>query len=60
MARIKLDLDQEAYQRLVELATTERRPITMQAEVIIRRGLGLPLSREIGETIPRKTREVQT
>jgi hypothetical protein len=42
MAQLKLDVDAETYQRLVEDAVAERRPIDWQAEVTLRRALGLP------------------
>ena len=42
MARIKLDLDPDTYQRLVERAVDERRPIVWQAEVELQRALGGP------------------
>lgn len=42
MAQIKLDLDTETFSRLVASALDERRPIPWQAEVILRRALGLP------------------
>ena len=42
MPAIKLDLDQETYERLVEDAVAERRPIVWQAEVALRRAFGLP------------------
>jgi hypothetical protein len=39
---LKLDVDSEAYARLIDRAATERRPIPWQAEVELRRALGLP------------------
>ena len=42
MPAIKLDLDQETYARLAEQAVAERRPVDWQAEVALRRALGLP------------------
>ena len=42
MARIKLELSPAAYQRLVEEALRERRPVDWQAEVMLTRALGLP------------------
>jgi hypothetical protein len=39
---LKVDVDSEAYERLVDRATTERRPVPWQAEVELRRALGLP------------------
>jgi hypothetical protein len=47
---LKLDIDPEAYARLVAEADTERRPITWQAEIMLRRALGLPFP-------PAETRE---
>ena len=42
MPAIRLDLDQETYERLVEDAVAKRRPIAWQAEVALRRAFGLP------------------
>lgn len=46
--RLKLDLDTETTERLIDAAITERRPLPLQAEVILRRALGLsfPAPRE--------------
>jgi hypothetical protein len=46
MANLRLDVDFETYERLVESAVNERRPITWQAEVVLRRALGLPFPPE--------------
>ena len=46
MANLRLDVDFETYERLVEVAVSERRPITWQAEVVLRRALGLPFPPE--------------
>jgi len=40
--RIKLDLDTETTERLIQAAISENRPVGMHAEVILRRALGLP------------------
>jgi hypothetical protein len=40
MQRIRLDLDQQTFERLARAAAEERRPIPWQAEVIIRRAVG--------------------
>lgn len=40
--RLKLELDEDASTRLVEQAALERRPVTWQAEVLLRKALGLP------------------
>ena len=42
MPRLRLDLDEQLYDRLVEAAVAERRPIIWQAEITLRRALGLP------------------
>ena len=42
--RLKLDLDEDATARLVEQAVVERRPVPWQAEVLLRKALGLPFS----------------
>ncbi len=42
MATLKLNLDTETLERLIERAVQERRPIVWQAEVELRRALGLP------------------
>lgn len=40
--RIKLELDQETTEKLVEIAMREKRPPAWQAEVLLRTSLGLP------------------
>jgi hypothetical protein len=42
MASLRLDIDADTYTRLVERAVAERRPINWQAEVELRRAVGLP------------------
>ena len=42
--RLKLDLDEDATARLVKQAVVERRPVPWQAEVLLRKALGLPFS----------------
>ena len=42
--RLKLDLDEDATARLVEQAVVERRPVPWQAEILLRKALGLPFS----------------
>lgn len=37
---LKIDLDPESLSRLAELAVSERRPVALQAEVLILQGLG--------------------
>ncbi len=42
MALVRVSLDSETYQRLLETALCERRSVPLQAEVVLRRALGLP------------------
>lgn len=42
--RLKLELDGETAEKLVEAAEAERRPTAWEAEVLLRRALGLPLT----------------
>jgi hypothetical protein len=42
MPVVKVDVDAETYARLADQAVAERRPIGWQAEVALRRALGLP------------------
>jgi hypothetical protein len=42
MPRLKLEVDQETWQRVVDQADAERRPPVWQAEVLLRRAVGLP------------------
>lgn len=42
MPVLKIEVDSETYDRLVEQAVAERRPVIWQAEISIRRALGLP------------------
>jgi hypothetical protein len=39
--RIRLELDDETREKLIEAAIRERRPVGLQAEVLLRRALGL-------------------
>jgi hypothetical protein len=43
--RLRLELDQETHDALLKAALVEKRPIDWQAEVILRRALGLPFPR---------------
>jgi hypothetical protein len=47
--RIRLELDNETTERLIERAAEERRPVPWQSEVMLRRALGLPFPRREGE-----------
>lgn len=40
--RLKLELDEETTARLVEQAAAGKRPIAWQAEITLRKALGLP------------------
>lgn len=42
MPTIRLSLEQEAFDRLARRAVRDYRPVTWQAEVLLRRALGLP------------------
>ncbi len=55
MAQIKVDLDRETTVRLAQCAAEERRPMPWQAEVMIRRALGLVAPVDI--TVSDSTRE---
>lgn len=41
--RLRLDLDRETSAALMEAASADLRPVTMHAQVILRRSLGLPV-----------------
>jgi hypothetical protein len=41
VAKVRLDLDRETFQALTDRALRERRPVDWQAEVILRKALGL-------------------
>jgi hypothetical protein len=41
MPKLRLDLDDETFQALADIAFTERRPVPFQAEVLLRQALGL-------------------
>jgi hypothetical protein len=43
--RIRLDLDEETTEQLIKSAASERRPVPWEAEVLLRRALGLPFPR---------------
>lgn len=42
MARLRLDVDQETWEALVQVSLDKRRPVPWQAEVLLRQSLGLP------------------
>jgi len=42
MPRLRLDLDRETFDALTSQALAQRRPVILQAEVILRQTLGLP------------------
>jgi hypothetical protein len=48
--KLRLELDELLGSALLEQAIAERRPISMQAEVALRRALGLPVP------VPTKTK----
>ncbi len=40
--RLRLDIDKETHDRLLQVSLLEKRPIHWQAEVLLRCALGLP------------------
>ena len=42
MPILKVEVDSETYNRLVEQAVAERRPVVWRAEIALRRAVGLP------------------
>ncbi len=42
MAQLRINLDTETYQQLLNRALAERRPVPWHAEVMLRRALDLP------------------
>jgi len=42
MPDLRLKPDRETYDRLVEIAGVQRRPVGWQAEVLLRQAVGLP------------------
>jgi hypothetical protein len=49
--RIKIELDPEATDRLIEVAIAHRRPVPMQAEVLLLEALGFRLPRLTGAAL---------
>jgi hypothetical protein len=50
MPRLRLDLDRETFDALADKAFSERRPVPLQAEVILRQALGLEFPYPNGDT----------
>lgn len=46
--RLKLELDSEVTEKLIEAALHEKRPLAWHAEVLLRRALGLSFPPEPG------------
>ncbi len=44
--RLRLELDSQTAEALAQSAIRELRPATLQAEVLLRRALGLPVPKE--------------
>lgn len=44
--RLTLKLDEAALERLMAQASAEKRPLAWQAEVLLRRALGLPFPQD--------------
>ena len=51
MPELTLNIDRQTYSALVDRAISERRPVDLQAEVILRTSLGLsfPYSAEVAD-----------
>lgn len=52
MPQLRIVLDAETYQRLLEAALSERRPVPFQAEVVLRRAFGLPFPYQLRSARP--------
>ena len=50
--RLRIDLDAPMQSALIQQASAERRPVPMQAEVALRRALGLPIPIPANEEAP--------
>jgi hypothetical protein len=50
MPTLKIDLDPESYDRLIQDAARERRPVLWQAAVTLRRALSLPFPPHVGKS----------
>jgi hypothetical protein len=61
MARLRLDIRNDSYERLIQIAVQERRPVDWQAEVILMRAIDeyfLPMLRlESAEVEPANVQE---
>lgn len=60
MARLRLDIPEDTYTRLLEIAAQERRPINWQAEVILMQAINecfLPMLRSEGSVRQQIERE---
>lgn len=44
--KIKLNLDRDTAQKLVQCAVSDRRPVSWQAEILLRRALSSPFPNE--------------
>jgi hypothetical protein len=50
--RLRIDLDPQTAEALAKSAVRELRPVPMQAEVLLRRALGLPFPKESPANAP--------
>ena len=50
MLTVKIDVDKETYERMVEEAVFARRPLQRHGGIILRRAFGLPFPNEALET----------
>ena len=58
MPRVRLELDQQTFDALVEEAVRERRPIPWHAEIILRRALGTQPDESSSRTLSKTPSEV--
>jgi hypothetical protein len=55
MARLRLDIPEDRYERLMEIAVQERRPVDWQAEVLLMQAISeyfLPMLRPEPREVP--------
>jgi hypothetical protein len=61
MPSLRLDPDRETFDRIVKEAETYRRPVRWQAEILLRKAVGLPFppsdTEQIGEAVPEQAQE---
>jgi len=53
MPKVQITLDVKTFKKLTEASISERRPVPLQAEVILRRALGQPFPIPVKDNQPR-------